>query len=87
MRMHVLTLYFNNVTGFTISPPNREMFSEVANTILSITYYIISKANSAEGDEGEVKAFSITPSFHVTEDHWWENQKNQCSNCQKKSHC
>lgn len=63
------------------------MLSELVSTILSITYYIISKANGAEGDEGKVEAFSITPALHITEDHWWENQKNQCSYCQKKSRC
>lgn len=40
-----------------------------------ITYYIISKSNGAEGDKGEVEAFSVTPAFNITEDHWWKNQE------------
>lgn len=32
------------------------------------TYYIVPKANGAQGDEGEVKAFSVAPAFYITED-------------------
>jgi len=41
--------------------------------ILIITYYIVPKANGAQGDEGEVKAFSIAPALYITENQWWEH--------------
>lgn len=64
----------------------RECPEAHATAILAITYYIVSESNGAEGDEGEVEAFSVTPTFHITEDHWWENQKQQCPNCEEESH-
>lgn len=43
---------------------------------INLTYYIISKANGAEGDKCKVNSFAVGPAFCYLEEEWWQAQKN-----------
>lgn len=43
---------------------------------INLTYYIISKANGAEGDKCKVNSFAVGPALCYLEEEWWQAQKN-----------
>lgn len=52
-----------------------------------LTHHIISKANGAQGNEGEVEALAICPAFHVTEQQRGDDQKQESASDKEQTRC
>lgn len=42
---------------------------------INLTYYVISKANGAEGDKCKVDSFTVGPTLCDLEEQWWQTQE------------